>query len=150
MDTHWETARVYTQLHEAQLDRSLLEGAGIPTFIPNEYQYGMRWVPFLDGHPLELQVPADDLESAKEILGPEPTAPLTPTCPHCGSGHTVWSWESQSGVWLFFLLIGSYSTPVLRHPTLHAVLLGLLITYFLFWKNKMRCRDCGNSFNRRY
>lgn len=149
MNADWETVRRYTQLHDAQLDRSLLESAGIPTFIPNEYQYGMRWVPFLDGHSLVLQVPEGDLIRARVLLGPEPQRSIQHPCPHCMSPNADWSWESKSGVWLVFLLIGVYSTPVLNHRFVHLALLGLTLVYFLFWKNKMRCPDCKQSFNRK-
>ncbi len=148
MEAQWETVRKYTELHEAQLDRSRLEDAGIPAFIPNEHQFGMRW-PFLQSDPLLLQVPEGDLLRAIGILGPEPKRSQDFPCPHCGSERTYWSWESKTGVWLIFLLIAVNTNPIVNFRFLNFGLLGLTLVYFFWWKDKMRCRSCRQSFNRR-
>lgn len=62
------TVRTFTHLAEAQVAQSRLDAEGIPTFLKNEFTLLMQplWSDALGG--VELQVPEEYLEHAREIL----------------------------------------------------------------------------------
>ena len=71
MDGDWVEVRNCNWLHEAQFVKSVLDGAGIESFIPNEHTLGVQ--PFL-GNLLggaRVLVRPDDLLRATELLGSE-------------------------------------------------------------------------------
>jgi hypothetical protein len=68
MNSEWVEVRNCPWLHEAQFLKSVLEGAGIETFIPNEQTLGVQplYANMLGG--ARLLVHPDDLERATELL----------------------------------------------------------------------------------
>jgi len=85
-----KTVKTYDSLIEAQLDSSLLESAGIPTFISDAHTVGSNLLGGVLLGGLKLQVPPGYEQEAKELLAnreprtekPEPTVPEA--CPYCG------------------------------------------------------------------
>lgn len=88
------TVRLYRDLMEALLGRSLLESAGIQSWVADENLVRMDWFYSNMVGGMRLQVGENDEAAAREIL--EAAAPQTinygeeevfvqPTCPKCGS-----------------------------------------------------------------
>jgi hypothetical protein len=68
MSAEWVEVRNCPWLHEAQFLKSVLDGAGIEAFIPNEQTLGVQplYANMLGG--AQLLVHPDDLERATELL----------------------------------------------------------------------------------
>ena len=68
MNGKWVEVRNCPWLHEAQFLKSVLDGAGIEAFIPNEQTLGVQpfYANMLGG--AQLLVHPDDLERASELL----------------------------------------------------------------------------------
>jgi hypothetical protein len=69
-DQEWVEIRSCSWLHEAQFIKSLLDGAGIEAFIPDEYTLGVQplYAPALGG--VRVLVRAHELSRASEFLEP--------------------------------------------------------------------------------
>lgn len=68
MDTPWVELRTCAWLHEAHFIRSVLEGAGIEAFIPDEHTVGVHpgLTPAIGG--VRVLVRPEDAEAAREVL----------------------------------------------------------------------------------
>jgi hypothetical protein len=73
MPTEWIEVRSCNWLHEAQLFKSVLEGAGIEVLIPDEYTLGVQpfYAAALGG--VRILVRADDRNRAAELLNMDAT-----------------------------------------------------------------------------
>jgi hypothetical protein len=88
------TIRSYRDLPEAFVARAILQEAGIPCFLRDEYTVGMQWSLSNALGGTRLQVSEEDAEAANEILS-QPIPPSfeidsgadfeQPVCPKCGS-----------------------------------------------------------------
>jgi len=88
------TVRRYRDLMEAFLGRSLLESAGIQSWIADENLVRMDWFYSNMAGGMRLQVGENDEAAVREILEERPPQTITygeeevfvqPTCPKCGS-----------------------------------------------------------------
>jgi ribosomal protein S27AE len=115
-----KTVRRYRDLAEAYAGRSLLESAGIPTWIADENLVRMDWFysNLIGG--MRLQVNESDEMAAREIL--EERAPDTitydeeevyvqPTCPKCGSGEVSLGNGTERGRSLLALYVLAIPVP---------------------------------------
>ncbi len=68
----WETVARFFSPNEALFFKNILEGHGIPAFVPNEYMghLDVRLVQVQGG--VHLKVPSDRLEEAKDLLEAPP------------------------------------------------------------------------------
>lgn len=68
MSDEWVEVWNCAWLHEAQFLTSVLESAGIPSMIPDQYTLGVQplYAPALGG--VRILVHAEDLERARELL----------------------------------------------------------------------------------
>jgi Putative prokaryotic signal transducing protein len=92
-----ETIARFRDLPAAQLAQGMLEAAGIPAFLADEYFVGVNWQLSYAIGGVRLQVPYEHVEEARNILTVDSsaalselqlsTAPASPTdlCPSCGS-----------------------------------------------------------------
>lgn len=71
------TVAAFNTIHEAYLAKSLLEGAGITTFIADEYTIGVNWLWANAVGGVKVQVTEADAEEAEKLLDspPEPFSP---------------------------------------------------------------------------
>ena len=100
------TVRRYRDLTEAMVGRSLLESAGIPSWIADENLVRMDWFYSNLVGGMRLQVDERDDAAAREILeqGVPQTIPygeeevyVQPTCPKCGSADITLGSGTESG-----------------------------------------------------
>ena len=98
------TVRRYRDLSEAIVARSMVESAGIRTYLSDENLIRLDWQlsNFIGG--LRLQVDADDVETATELLSqPVPDSIVfeegaefeQPRCPRCGSAEITFEGASR-------------------------------------------------------
>jgi len=83
----------YSTPYEANIVKSLLESAGIPVFIADEYTIGMNWLYSNALGGVKVQVPESLASEAQELLASEAETPTehdlaAATCPQCGSKNT--------------------------------------------------------------
>jgi hypothetical protein len=115
-----KTVRRYRDLAEAYAGRSLLESAGIPTWIADEHLVRMDWFysNLIGG--MRLQVDESNEMAAREIL--EERAPDTitydeekvyvqPTCPKCGSAEVSLGDGTERGRSLLALYVLAIPVP---------------------------------------
>ena len=85
----------YRDLPQAGLDKSILEGQGIPCFLDNEFTVGVNWLYSTALGGVKLKVLEEDVDQAKELLEAssnindsvvvEKDSPPEDTCPKCDS-----------------------------------------------------------------
>ncbi|MBV0932635.1 putative signal transducing protein [Marinobacterium weihaiense] len=102
----------YTYPYEAQIARALLDSEGIRAFVADEQTINMQWLysDALGG--VRLQVAAEDVERACQLLAEDREAPLLeqegedrPACPVCGSRNTAHHLIGRRWAFLMFLAI---------------------------------------------
>jgi Putative prokaryotic signal transducing protein len=114
------TIRRYRDLSEALVARAVIESAGIFCFLKDENLVRLDWQVsnFIGG--IRLQVAADDVEAAKEILSqpipneiPIPDQPgfMQPRCPRCTSTDVSWERRGRKAALAFLYL---FSLPMPR------------------------------------
>jgi hypothetical protein len=64
----WVLLETYLNLPEAYLTRSVLEGSGIPTFLPEEHTAGARGDLVFAMKGVRLMVPSSELARARDLL----------------------------------------------------------------------------------
>ena len=131
-----ETIARFRDLPAAQLAQGMLEAAGIPAFLADEYFVGVNWQLSYAIGGVRLQVPYEHVEEARNILTVDnsaalselqlSTAPASPTdlCPSCGSTDIRQNKLSRKS--------GALS-----------LLFGLPI---LFWGTRLFCERCRHSW----
>jgi hypothetical protein len=109
------TIRQYRDLSEAIVARSMLEAAGIEVFLQDENLVRLDWQVsnFIGG--IRLQVPADAIATATELLDqPIPASDEIPgqpsfeqpTCPHCGSTDITFTGSDRRAAMLSTFTMG--------------------------------------------
>ena len=133
----WELRRVvtvrrYRDLAEAYVGRSLLESAGIPSWIADEHLVRMDWFYSNLVGGMRLQVDERDEATAQEILNegtPETIAYgekqvyTQPTCPKCRSAEITLGSGTEQGRSLVALYVLSIPVPP-RETTWHCEACG--------------------------
>jgi len=133
----WELRRVvtvrrYRDLAEAYVGRSLLESAGIPSWIADEHLVRMDWFYSNLVGDMRLQVDERDEATAQEILNegtPETIAYgekqvyTQPTCPKCRSAEITLGSGTEQGRSLVALYVLSIPVPP-RETTWHCEACG--------------------------
>jgi hypothetical protein len=136
------TVRSYFNQTDAYLARSRLESAGIPTFLADENMVNTNWFYSIAMGGIRLQVRAEDVGAALEILDDKAGIPLEAAeadqvlCPKCGSSDTARGPSSTLGLpWL-----GCLGTVLVYVMPSFLVSLPL----FLAAKWRYRCKSCGH------
>jgi predicted RNA-binding Zn-ribbon protein involved in translation (DUF1610 family) len=117
----------YSTPFEANMAKSMLESAGIPAFVADEYTIGINWLYSNALGGVKLQVPESFASEALDLLSFEDDHAAGNqiaddyTCPRCGSGN-IEVLSDKRGSFLTWVLLG---------------LPALLST------KKKKCRDCG-------
>ena len=131
-----ETIARFRDLPAAQLAQGMLEAAGIPAFLADEYFVGVNWQLSYAIGGVRLQVPYEHVEEARNIQTVDNSAalselqlsmaPASPThlCPSCGSTDIRQNKLSRKS--------GAVS-----------LLFGLPI---LFWGTRLFCERCRHSW----
>jgi len=136
------TVRSYFNQTDAYLARSRLESAGIPTFLADENMVNTNWFYSIAMGGIRLQVRAEDVGAALEILDDKAGIPLEAAeadqvlCPKCGSSDTARGPSSTLGLpWL-----GCLGTVLVY------VMPSFLVSLPLFLTAKWRysCKSCGH------
>jgi hypothetical protein len=131
----WEIVRTYNTVESAYLDRAMLEGSGVRVDLRNEHTVGTDWL-YGIAVGVDLAVPADQADHARQILGQKETpaaidpvpVPATPAdaphriCERCGSAEVYRVRPAARSTLLLIILLG---LPWLRQRT-------------------YECSDCGN------
>ena len=115
-----KTVRRYRDLAEAYAGRSLLESAGIPTWIADEHLVRMDWFysNLIGG--MRLQVDENDEMAAREILEERTPDTITydneevyvqPRCPKCGSAEVSLGNGTERGRSLLALYVLAIPVP---------------------------------------
>ncbi len=114
------TVRVYRDLTEAIVGRSLLESAGIQAWVADEHLVRMNWFLSNAVGGMRLQVDESDEAAAREILEQEVPQTITygeeqtyiqPTCPKCGSAEITLGDGTEGGRSLVALYVLSIPVP---------------------------------------
>ena len=124
----------YRDLPQAGLDKSILEGQGIPCFLDNEFTVGVNWLYSNALGGVKLKVLEEDVAWATKLIGAsgntddaivvEGDLPPEELCPKCDS-------PDIRGI--------NYTRK------LAAVSLLLSLPLFFFIK-RFRCSDCGHQW----
>jgi Putative prokaryotic signal transducing protein len=126
------TVRRYRDLMEAVLGRSLLDSAGISSWIADENLVRMDWFYSNAVGGMRLQVDENDEAAAREILeeGAPPTitygekeAFVQPVCPKCGSVEVAMGDGTEQGRSLVALYVLAIPVPP-RKPVWHCEVCG--------------------------
>jgi len=123
------TVELSRDMAEAIVTRSLLEAAGIRTFIPYENVARMggwqQWATTRGG--IRLQVEEKDEEAARELLKTPMDVTGTefeqPRCPKCGSKEIRFAADGQGSAVIRWLLVGETPLP--------------------WWRERWLCDACG-------
>jgi hypothetical protein len=105
------TVARYSMPYEANLAKSILDSAGIPAFVADEFTIGMNWLYSNALGGVKLQVPESLAFDAQELLVAEiesqATEELTAVlaCPQCGSKNTD-DFLDKRGSFLTWVLLG--------------------------------------------
>ena len=124
------TIATFSTPFDANMAKSVLESAGIPVFIADEYTIGMNWLYSNALGGVKVQVPESVACEAREILALQTEQPApdklseTDTCPQCGSRSTE-DFQDKRGSFFTWLLLG----------------IPLLLP-----SEKKRCHNCGQSW----
>jgi hypothetical protein len=80
-----KTVAAYSLVSETHAPLSRLHSAGIAAVVRDEHsiQFNWLWSDAIGG--VKIEVPDDDYEAARELLGLKPTETGVIICPHCGS-----------------------------------------------------------------
>ncbi len=135
----FETVTSYFDLPLAELAKAKLESEGIPCFLLNKHHVGMNWLYSNALGGVKVQVHAENLEKAKEILNADESSTLVEIdddfpepekndfCRRCGSTNLSYiNLSRKAGA--FFLLL---SLPLL--------IFGV----------RYKCKDCGHTMKPR-
>lgn len=125
----WIVVRTYSHAMEAQMAMGALQAAGIEARIADEHLVTQDWLLSNVVGGVRLQVPADQADDAREVIGeidapPPADAPLV--CPNCESTHTEYTPPTGLKKAILILL---------------TVLTGGLV--LLMRPAYKRCLDCG-------
>jgi predicted RNA-binding Zn-ribbon protein involved in translation (DUF1610 family) len=115
------TVQTCSTLPEAQVVQSHLRGSGIQAFIPDEFtvQNDWMWTNAIGG--IRVQVPEQDVDRAKEILGATAMVEAAKDCPRCGT-----AMRQSAGLGLY-----------------PKIALALLLSLPMRSKIKWKCPQCG-------
>ncbi|EXB46687.1 DUF2007 domain-containing protein [Acinetobacter sp. 1000160] len=108
----WVVAETYSFPYEAQIAKTQLEAASIPTRIENEHTINMDWLYSNALGGVRLLVPDRYLEQAQALLAQdfsqelEQEFGLSERCPQCGSTDIKPYTEGKRPAYLVFLLLG--------------------------------------------
>jgi tetratricopeptide (TPR) repeat protein len=125
------TLGAYSTPLEAQMARGLLETAGIPAFVADENTVGANWLYSNAVGGVRLQVRAEDVDRARDVLAATPVADDSAdddetdfedegqyeddvTCPVCGSERVHEEKYNRRATFLAWALLG-FPVPVVRH-----------------------------------
>lgn len=119
-----ELIAAYTKPEDAYLAASLLEGNGIVVNVRDADTVGNYWMYSNAVGGVKIEVPAAQVEKAKEILNLPKEANGLLACPHCGSGNVR-----------------------IREMNLFTAI-SLAIGFMIpFSSNKIDCLECAKSFD---
>jgi len=114
----------YTQMEEAHLAVSKLEGSGVRAWLRDEATANLYWLYSNAIGGVKVEVAEADVERAHEILDLPKEASGLISCPHCGSENI-----QMRQMNLFFAL--------------GLIFLNLILPHRKF---KVDCLDCGETF----
>ncbi|WP_339667846.1 DUF2007 domain-containing protein [Dasania marina] len=124
------TISTYSFPYEAQIARAKLDSEGVPAFVADEQTINMQWLYSNAMGGVRLQVPADFVEIAKEILSEDCSEELTERvdsefipCPVCGSNKTEYYQFGRRWAFLAFIVINFPLFPI---------------------KSGIKCKECGH------
>jgi len=124
------TIATFSTPFDANMAKSVLESAGIPVFVADEFTIGMNWLYSNALGGVKVQVPESVACEARGILALQSEQHSTDessaidTCPQCGSKNTE-DFQYKRGSFFTWLLLG----------------IPLLLP-----SEKKRCRNCGHSW----
>ncbi|MEJ2361760.1 MAG: DUF2007 domain-containing protein [Gammaproteobacteria bacterium] len=125
------TIASYSFPHEAHVARANLDAAGIPAFIADEHTINMQWLYSNALGGVRLQVPAQYVDKAREVLSQDYSHLLVEQfgedietrCSRCGSKNLQPYTRGRKPAFVVFLLLG--------FP-------------LFFYQHGLRCKDCGH------
>ena len=122
----------FENVAQAHIYKSKLESEGIHVFLKDENMMGVYPVYNLSVGGVKLQVRAEDVEAARQILAVDENAVLKSKvkCPICGSSEVWSSYHSVKDAKGFI-----------------AIVVALLFEVLPFYSRLVyKCKDCGNEF----
>lgn len=126
-ESGWVTVDRYDHPTEAHIAAGRLESEGIPVYLLGINHASVNWLMSNALGGIRLQVPAQFVDVAVEILAdqPQPVEEPNLACPYCGSSDTSAMSNSRK---IAFLVVHLFSVPI---P----------------WRNDLRhCDSCGNEW----